>query len=276
MTRHRILLLTLAFLPLSALAVCFNPPFAKAQSQDYLPPQQPEPPRSIFRPPHGPARIPRWLGLLHAAAATIPATGSPTARPRLQAPMPRLKTALRLPAKLGALRRHKARIHRMKSSTPDAASSAGASEGLAKVVEYSFQRNGRPKRLYPRRRGKRRYCRRLEVWRRNALHEGVPAAEGLLARAVARLRFRRERFEIVHTRVQSSIPIANLRALCGYRRFRLSRWRCGNSVSATRRCHSRAHSCRVRVAFGSQCRVSQIYALAYLEPFLRGPCRAIG
>src|SRR5208337_4772605 len=44
--------------------------------------------------------------------------------------------------------------------------------------------------------------------------------------------------------------------------------RCRNNVSTTRRCHSRAHSCGVGVALGSQCRVSQIYVLAYLEPFL--------
>ena len=139
MTRHRILFLTLAVLPLSALG--FNPPFAKAQSQDYLPPQQPEPPRSIRPPQPGGNGNPDYShsggdnpGYGQPYSAPPPASAN-AAVPENSAPPP--GQAWGPPPPQGTY---------SPNEIVDAGRSffGGASEGLAKVVEYSFQRNGRP------------------------------------------------------------------------------------------------------------------------------------
>ena len=140
MTRHRILLLTLASLPLSALAACFNPPFAKAQLQDYLPPQQPEPPRSIRPPQAGGTGGSDYSR----SGSDSPGYGQPYSAPP--------------PASANAATENSAPPPGQTWGPPppqgtyspneivDAGRSffGGASEGLAKVVQYSFQRNGQP------------------------------------------------------------------------------------------------------------------------------------
>lgn len=140
MTRHRTLLTTLASLPLSALALCFTPPIAKAQSQDYLPPQQPEPPRSI-RPPQagGPSGSDSSRSGGDSPGYGQPYSAPPpvsaNAAPDYSAPPP--DATWGPPPPQGAY---------SSSEILDAGRGffGGASEGLAKVVEYSFQRNGRP------------------------------------------------------------------------------------------------------------------------------------
>ena len=140
MTRHRILLSTLASLPLSALALCFNPPFVEAQSSDYLPPQQPEPPRSTgLRRPDGSrgSDYSRSGGDSpgYGQPYSAPPPVSANAAPDYSAPPP--DATWGGPPPQGSY---------SSSEILDAGRGffGGASEGLAKVVEYSFERNGRP------------------------------------------------------------------------------------------------------------------------------------
>ena len=147
MTRHRMLLLTLGFLPLSALALCFDPPFAKAQS-DYLPPQQPEPPRSI-RPPQsgGNGGTSATGGSDYSRGGSdnpgygqpysAPPPASANAAPDNNAPPPGTATWGPPPPQPGTY---------SPNEILDAGRGffGGASEGLAKVVEHSFERHGQP------------------------------------------------------------------------------------------------------------------------------------
>ena len=146
MTRHRMLLLTLASLPLSALAACFNPPFAKAQS-DYLPPQQGDAPRSILPPRAG-----------DGSASAPPAGGSDYSRRGSDNPGYGQPYSAPPPTTAYAAPENNAPPPGQTWGPPppqgtyssneilDAGRGffGGASEGLAKVVEHSFQRNGRP------------------------------------------------------------------------------------------------------------------------------------
>ncbi len=145
MTRHRMLLLGLAFLPVTA--VCINPPTAGAQSQDYLPPQQAYPgdaPRSI-RPPQQPgdSYYPRGNdnpGYGQPYSAPPPPNGPggygpPPAGPGAYAPPPGEPLGPPpQPATYSSNEILDTGHHFF----------GNVSEGLAKVVEYSFQRNGRP------------------------------------------------------------------------------------------------------------------------------------
>ncbi len=146
MPRHCTLLPTLAFLPLSALATFFAPTIAKAQ--DYLPPQQAEPPRSILppRPGDAPANTPPTGGGSNYPSGSsdnpgygqpysAPAPATAYAAPENSAPPPGQTWGP--PPPQGTY---------SPNEIVDAGRSffGGASEGLAKVVEYSFQKNGRP------------------------------------------------------------------------------------------------------------------------------------
>jgi hypothetical protein len=141
MTRHRKLLLTLSLLPLPALAPVVAPPFTKAQAQDYLPPGQSEAPRSILPPRQGasPAPMPPAGGGSdnpgYGQPYSAPPPTSAYAAPDNSAPPPGQSWGP--PPEPGTY---------SSSEILDAGRSffGGASEGLAKVVEYSIQRNGRP------------------------------------------------------------------------------------------------------------------------------------
>ena len=140
MTRHRMLLLTLASLPLSALALCFNPPFARAQSQDYLPPQQPEPPRSI-RPPQ-----PGGTGGsdYSRSGGDNPGYGQPYGAPPPASANTATENSAPPPGATWGPPPPQGTYSPNEIADTGRSFFGGASEGLAKVVEYSFQRNGRP------------------------------------------------------------------------------------------------------------------------------------
>jgi len=140
MTRQRTLLFTLLFSTLATAAYWSTPLPAAAQSQDYLPPQQPEAPRSI-RPPQpggGDSYYTRSGG------GDNPGYGQPYSPPPPQdapagyAPPPPPPGEDSGPPPQPA------------TYSPNEILDAGhhffggVSEGLAKVVEYSFHRNGRP------------------------------------------------------------------------------------------------------------------------------------
>jgi len=142
MTRRRKLLLILSLLPVPALAPVFAPPFTKAQSQDYLPPGQSGAPRSILPPQQGasPAPMPPAGGGRdnpgYGQPYSAPPPTSAYAAPDNSAPPPGQSWGPP-PPQPGTY---------SSNEILDAGRSffGGASEGLAKVVEYSFQRNGRP------------------------------------------------------------------------------------------------------------------------------------
>ena len=148
MTRHRKLLPILALLSLSALATCIALPFTKAQAQDdLLPRQQAERPRSILPPPRASA----------GAVSTAPADGGADCsrgssdRPGQPcSPSPSENP----PASANVMTQDASRPPPGQTWGPpppegayssneilDGARSffGGASEGLAKVVEYSLQ-----------------------------------------------------------------------------------------------------------------------------------------
>jgi len=139
MTRHRMLLLTLAFLPLSALGAFFTPPFAKAQSQDYLPPQQPEPPRSI-RPPQAGGTAPSDYTR---SGNDNPGYGQPYSSPP-PANAPENNAPPQGGAAWGPPPPQPGTYSSDEILNAGRGFFGGASEGLAKVVEHSFQRNGHP------------------------------------------------------------------------------------------------------------------------------------
>jgi hypothetical protein len=125
MTRCRMLNFTLAFLPMAAVAAFFTAPTANAQAPGYLPPEQAYPsdaPRSI-RPPQ---------------PAGNPGYGQPyTPPPPSNAPGGNPPPPGDAPPPAGAY---------SSNEVVEAGNHffGSASEGLAKVVEYSFQRNGHP------------------------------------------------------------------------------------------------------------------------------------
>ncbi len=169
MTRNRALFLTLAVLPLTALGQFLALPLAKAQSNypDYLPPQQLEPPRSI-RPPQasgnggsdssrsgsyadytrsnggGSSSSSSSSAAYTPKGADNPGYGQPyTPGPSANAaPMP----ANNAPPPDTATWGPPPQSGYSPNEILDAGRGffGGASEGLAKVVEHAFQRNGQP------------------------------------------------------------------------------------------------------------------------------------
>jgi hypothetical protein len=129
MTRPRILLFASAFSLIMASAVCLAPP--SARSQDYLPPPQPgDAPRSIKPPIAGDTYGPRGgdnpgYGQPYAPP---PPPVAPGYGPGPGAPPPPPPGTYSSNEVLDA-------GHRF---------FGGASEGLAKVIAYSFERNGQP------------------------------------------------------------------------------------------------------------------------------------
>jgi hypothetical protein len=140
MTRCRILLLGLALLPMAATLSLLAPSSAKAQSQDYIPPQQGDAPRSLRPPQAGDAYYPpQGGGYPPQGGSDNPGYGQPYSAPppNSSAYAPPPGNVPPPPPPDGAY---------TSNEILDAGRSffGGASEGLAKVVEYSFQRNGRP------------------------------------------------------------------------------------------------------------------------------------
>ncbi len=140
MTRHRMLLLTLAFLPISGMATFITPHFAKAQSQDYLPPQQPEPPRSLRPPQAGGTGGSDYTR----SGSDNPGYGQPyTPPPSANAVTP--ENSGPPPGNVWGPPPPQPGTY-SSNEILDAGRGffGGASEGLAKVVEHSFRRNGQP------------------------------------------------------------------------------------------------------------------------------------
>ncbi len=136
MTRDRMALLTLALLTV-ALMVSGRPPAAEAQSQDYLPPPPQsyptEPPRSLNPPPPRDPNYPPGgadnpgYGQPYSAPPPPNAPGGYAPPPYASGPPPQPYTY-------------------SSNEILDAGHHffGGVSGGLAQVVEYAFQRNGRP------------------------------------------------------------------------------------------------------------------------------------
>ena len=196
MTRHRMLLLALAVLPLSGLPVLM-PAFTTAQAQDYLPPQNLEAPRSILPPrasnsqaansssaPNSTsssspvsnsyavsnassgsssAAYPPSASSENSGAAYTPNASSGSSNATYAPPSndnPGYGQPYSAPATANAVPSDGAPSspppgHEWGPPPPNSYSPSeildagrsffgGASQGLAKVVEYSFQKNGRP------------------------------------------------------------------------------------------------------------------------------------
>ncbi len=139
MTCRRLILSTLALLLGAALAPFLTPPSVHAQSQDYLPPPQPDAPRSL-RPPSRDTYSPSPPSGSYSAPSSndSPGYGQPYAAP------PPPSAAVPPPGEASGP------PHDTGTYSSNEILDAGhhffgsVSEGLAKVVEYSFQRNGRP------------------------------------------------------------------------------------------------------------------------------------
>ncbi len=285
MTPCRKLLLTLALLPVTAMP-------SNAQSQDYAPPQQGDAPRSLRPPQPGDAYNPPGgnypqggnypEGGSYPQGGNYPRSGSDNpgygqpysapppvnanAAPQDSGPPPGATWGP--PPPNGAY---------STSEIVDAGRSffGGASEGLASVVEYSFQRNGHPNGYILGEEAGGAIVAGLRYGEGTLYTKGYPPQKVFWQGPSLGYDFGANGAKSFTLVYNLQYPVADLRALCGNRRLRLPRRRGRNNLPATRRCHSRAHSRRVRVAFGSQCRLSQVYTLANLEPFLGPATRSV-
>ncbi len=129
MDRQRALLLTLALLPIAAFEPCLGP--AAAQSQGYLPPPPPPGAPQSLQPP------PRDSTYMPPGRSDSPAYGEPYSAPPPggYAPPPGPPPGAPPPPATYSSNEIVDAGHRF---------FGGVSEGLAKVVEYAFQRNGQP------------------------------------------------------------------------------------------------------------------------------------
>ena len=144
MTRHRMLFLTLGFLSIAGLPTLLVAPLAKAQSQDYLPPQQPEPPRSIRPPQAGGSGGSDYRPSPNSSdnpgygqPYSPPPSANAAATPENNAPPQGTATWGPPPPQPGTYSSNEI-------LNAGRGFFGGASEGLAKVVEHSFQHHGQP------------------------------------------------------------------------------------------------------------------------------------
>lgn len=149
MIRHRKLFLTaLALLSISGLPV-FAPSFTNAQAQDYLPPQNLEPPRSI-KPPRSSDQ--QGSSSSYSSPSAASSSGAATAYASRSSDNPGYGQPYSPPPAASIAPDNNAppppgeAVTYSSNEILDAGRSffGGASEGLAKVVEYSFRKNGRP------------------------------------------------------------------------------------------------------------------------------------